>query len=233
MFDHARKAWAGEYEFQVTVRIGSYQDEDRLKQECEELRQRGDWIVSAEPCDPLKLALLIVNEHFDVIHYAGHGAYDRKSGRAGWVFDQDCFLSAEEIFRVRQVPRLVFANACFSAVANSCSEQRGHLVGLAQAFFALGIPNYIGAGWKVDDECARECARMFYTRILGLRRPTDGEEVIGTSPPATIGESLLEARRVVFELKKESSSWGAYQHYGRTTDKLLPLPNARRPRKPD
>ena len=75
--------------------------------------------------------------------------------------------------------------------------------------------------------------RMFYTRILGLRRPTDGEEVIGTSPPATIGESLLEARRVVFELKKESSSWGAYQHYGRTTDKLLPLPNARRPRKPD
>ena len=234
VFDHARKAWNGEYEFEVTVRIGSYQDEDRLKQECEELRRRGDWIVSAEPCDPFKLALLIVNEHFDVIHYAGHGAFDRGTRRAGWVFDQDCFLSAQEIFRVRQVPRLVFANACFSAVTTCLNEQRSQLVGLAQAFFARGIPNYNGAGWKVDDECARECARMFYTPgswAFGVR-PT-AREVIGTAPPATIGASLVEARRAVLEFKKESSSLGAYQHYGRTTDKLLPLPNARQPRKPD
>lgn len=231
VIDHARTAWAGEYDFRVTVRLGCDQDADQSRKECEELRRRGDWIVSAEPCDPLKLALLIVNEQFDVIHYAGHGAFDRKSGRAGWVFDEDCFLSAQEIFRVRQVPRLVFANACFSAVATSGSEQRGHLVGLAQAFFARGIPNFIGAGWKVDDVCARECARWFYTRVWGLRHPSQSDDVIGTSPPATIGESLLEARRAAFEVKKDSSSWGAYQHYGRTTDKLLPLPNTRRSRR--
>ena len=164
MLDHARKAWEGEYQFHVTVRIGSYKDADGLAALCELVRQRGDWIVSAEPCDPLKIALLIVNEHFDIIHYAGHGAFDRKAGRAGWVFDQDCFLSAQEIFRVRQVPRLVFANACFSAVATSRDEERGHHVGLAQAFFARGIPNYIGAGWQVDDACA-ESARGGSTRV--------------------------------------------------------------------
>jgi hypothetical protein len=199
----------------------------------EALRKLGDWILSAEPCDPLELALLIVNEHFDVIHYAGHGAFDRKSGRAGWVFDRDCFLTAQEIFRVRQVPRLVFANACFSAVTTNHNEQRGQLVGLAQAFFARGIPNYIGTGWQVNDACALECARWFYTRILGLRRPDDDEDVIGRAPPATIGESLLNARRAAFEFNKDSSTWGAYQHYGRINDKLLPFPNVRKTPGPD
>ncbi len=226
VLDQARKAWAGEYEFRVTVRIGSHRDAEVLAPLLESLRDRGDLIASAEPCDPFKLALLIVNEHFDVIHYAGHGASYSNTRRAGWVFDEDCFLSAQEIFRVRQVPRLVFANACFSAVTSNQNEQLGQLVGLAQAFFARGIPNYIGAGWQVDDACACECARWFYTRVLGLRRPANGGEIIGTAPPATIGESLLEARRAVFKFRNESSSWGAYQHYGRVTDKLLPLPNA-------
>jgi hypothetical protein len=228
VLDHARKAWQGEYEFKVTVRIGSHKDAGELGPVFERLGRCSGWIESAEPCDPLKLALLIVNEHFDVIHYAGHGEFDRQAGRAGWVFDRDCFLSAQEIFRVRQVPRLVFANACFSAVTASHNEQRGQLVGLAQAFFARGIPNYIGTGWQVDDACAEECARWFYTRVLGLKRPAGGGAVIGTSPPATIGEALLEARRAVLAFRKESSSWGAYQHYGRVNDKLLPLPNNRR-----
>ena len=225
VLEHARRAWQGEYDFRVTVRIGPHKNSGELDPLFERLRLLGDWIESIGSCDPLKLALLIVNEHFDVIHYAGHGAFDRKTGRAGWVFDQDCFLSAQEIFCVRQVPRLVFANACFSAVTSNHNEQRGQLVGLAQAFFARGIPNYIGAGWQVDDACALECARWFYTRVMGLKHPGDGDTVIGTSPPATIGESLLHARVKAFELKKESSSWGAYQHYGRVADKLLPLPN--------
>jgi hypothetical protein len=228
VLDHARRAWQGEYEFKVTVRIGSHKNAGELGPIFDGLAKLGDWVESAEPCDPLKLALLIVNEQFDVIHYAGHGAFDRKAGRAGWVFDQDCFLSAQEIFRVRQVPRLVFANACFSAVTANHNEQRGQMVGLAQAFFARGIPNYIGTGWQVNDACAQECAQWFYTRVLGLRRPADGDVVIGTSPPAMIGDSLLEARRAAFRFEKESSTWGAYQHYGRVSDKLLPLPNARR-----
>jgi CHAT domain len=233
VINHARIKWEGEYDFEVTVRIGSHQATEGLKPLLDEIRQRGPWIASAEPCDPFKLALLIVNEHFDVIHFAGHGAFDRGTRRAGWVFDQDCFLSAQEIFRVRQVPRLVFANACFSSVTTSQNEQRGQLVGLAQAFFARGIPNYIGTAWEVDDACARECARWFYARVLGLRNPDNNRDaVIGLAPPATIGDALVEARRAVLEFKKESSSWGAYQHYGRVTDKLLPLPNALKSRKP-
>ena len=127
---------------------------------------------------------------------------------------------------MHQVPRLVFANACFSSVTTSQNEQRGQLVGLAQAFFARGIPNYIGTAWQVDDATARECARWFYARVLGLRHPANGDGVIGMAPPATIGDSLKRARNAVLDLENDSSSWGAYQHYGRVTDKLLPIPNA-------
>jgi hypothetical protein len=223
VLNRARKLWEREYDFRVTVRIGPRNNSGELDKLFENLRQQGSWIESADYCDPLKLAVLIVNEHFDVIHYAGHGAVDGK--RAGWVLDQDCFLSAHEIFRVRQVPRLVFANACFSAVTSNRNEQRGQLVGLAQAFFARGIPNYVGTGWEVNDACARECARWFYSGVFGLRHLTRGDAKVLTAPPATIGESLLEARRAVFNFRKESSSWGAYQHYGKVSDKLLPLRN--------
>ena len=155
--DLARTKWNGEYEFEVTVRIGSCQNAEALKPVLEKIRQRGDWIVSAEPCDPFKLALLIVNEHFDVIHYAGHGGFDRGTRRAGWVFDQDCFLSAQEIFRVRQVPRLVFANACFSSVTTSQNEQRGQLVGLAAGFLRPRDPELHRHGVAGR---RRECSRM-------------------------------------------------------------------------
>jgi hypothetical protein len=235
VLDQARRAWQGQYEIHATVRIGSRADKDELlKPRLEELGRQRDWIVSADWCDPLDIAMLIVSEQYDVIHFAGHGFVDQKADRAGWVLDKGGYLSAQEIFRVRQVPRLVFANACFSAWAADGSseklergEQRKHLVSVARAFFARGIPNFIGAGWEVDDECARECARWFYARVLGLSRPDPDSEIIGTSPPATISAALLHARLSVFQKRPESSTWGAYQHYGRVSDKLLPLPNVR------
>lgn len=221
VLDHVRKVWEKEYTFEATVRIG-HKDDDLVRSQIEKTRQLGDWVKSVEPCDPVKLAMLIVNEHYDVIHYAGHGFCDPESKRAGWVFDRDCRLTAQEIFKVRQVPRLVFANACFSSVTTDKpidhSGQRRKMVGLAQAFFARGIPNYIGAGWQVEDACARECARTFYSYVLGLH----GRK----SPPATIGEALLKARNATRDFKNASTTWGAYQHYGAVGDKLLPLPNA-------
>jgi CHAT domain-containing protein len=225
VLEQARIAWADRYEIKATVRIGAREDED-VKSLLKKLCAQNKCVVSAEPCDPLELAMLLVNEQYDVVHYAGHGLSDPKTGLTGWVFAADCILSAKEIFRVRQVPRLVFANACFSAVTTDHSEQRTHMVGLAQAFFGRGIPNFIGTGWQVDDACAAECAKWFYARVMGLRRPSAIADVIGLAPPATIGEALREARKIAYSLKPQSSSWGAYQHYGCVNDKLVAIANA-------
>ena len=142
-------------------------------------------------------------------------------------------LGARDLPRPPSSP-VGFRHACFSGVTTDNldepvdhGEQRKRMVGVARAFFARGVPNFIGTGWQVDDACARECAHWFYARVLGLSRPDGDNAIIGTSPPATITESLLEARRRAFQFKQESSTWGAYQHYGRVSDKLPPLPNAR------
>ncbi len=143
------------------------------------------------------------------MHYAGHGNYDKDNpAGSGWIFGKDCVLSAREIFRARKVPRLVFANACFSAVttqgpALSGGEQSKGLATIAQAFFERGVSNYIGSGWPVNDEQATKLARTFY-------------EVLLTGKPICDG---LQAGRE--RISDYGDTWGAYQHYGNPNDTVL------------
>jgi hypothetical protein len=218
----AQQAWGGRYELQAWIRIGSHRDPDSVEEHLEQARRQQDIVCSADTCDPIELAMLITSESFDVIHYAGHGVFDAAHDRAGWLFDEDCLLSAKEIFRVRQVPRLVFANACFSS-ATDRDDQRRHVVGFAQAFFARGIQNYIGAAWTVDDRLAASFAKTFYRRVLGLSATGKQTGASGTAPPATLGQALADAR--VSIRSDGSTTWGAYQHYGNANDKLLSFPN--------
>ncbi len=226
ILEEAQEAWRGTYDISATVRIGGKDltSDARLAEWLERSKARENWIDSVEACDPLDIAMLIVSEQYDVIHYAGHGFADSQTGRTGWILDEHCCLSAQEIFRVRKVPRLVFANACFSALTGEDQDldvitQRKRLVGMAQAFFARGIPNFIGAGWKVDDECARVCARRFYAAALGLDDSGGGGR--SASGPLPISAALFNARSDTFDFRKELATWGAYQHYGRVADKLL------------
>src|SRR5262249_30806706 len=95
--------------------------------------------IGSEECDIVKILNLIFNEEFDIIHFAGHGTFDAEDpSNSGWVFGKDLIISAHEIFRLRRVPRLVFANACFSAGLPTTESNR-QLAGLAEAFFERGI----------------------------------------------------------------------------------------------
>jgi CHAT domain-containing protein len=119
-------------------------------------------------------------------------------------------VSAREIFRARRVPRLVFANACFSSVvtpgqALTAAEMNRQLAGLAEAFFERGIMNYIGTGWPVEDLPAVTFATVFYENVL------EGER---------LGEALSAARQQILD---QGPTWGAYQHYGQVAARLVRL----------
>jgi len=167
--------------------------------------------IGANECDPVELLALILSEEFDLIHYSGHGDFDEKNPtKSGWIFGKENILSAREIFRARRVPRLIFANACFSGVMRSgkpftLQESNRNLAGLAQAFFERGVQNYIGTGWPVDDAAALEFAKVFYTEALS------GNE---------LGTSLSKSREAIL---RNGSTWGAYQHYGQAMAKLIAL----------
>jgi pimeloyl-ACP methyl ester carboxylesterase len=167
--------------------------------------------IGPDQCDPVEILALLLSGEFDIVHYAGHGDYDKDNpAGSGWIFGKDCVLSAREIFRARKVPRLVFANACFSAVttrgtALSSDEQSKGLASVAQAFFERGVTNYIGSGWPVNDGQATQLARTFYEGLL-------------TGKP--ICDALQVARR---QISSYGDTWGAYQHYGNPNDIVLKM----------
>jgi CHAT domain len=216
----ARKLWEGTYKITTDIHIGAPGTDTELLRNRAKYSDDPDLFDSIKPCDPLEIAKLIVKERYDIIHFAGHGIYDERTKRAGWVLDDTYPLSAQEIFRARQVPRLVFGNACFSAITPQTKNPQGQLVGLALAFFARGVPNYIGTGWQVNDDCAAECAREFYCSLLGVKYASDEKEWV-KSRPSTIGRALLEGRNAAYAADTKSSTWAAYQHYGQVTDRVL------------
>jgi pimeloyl-ACP methyl ester carboxylesterase len=174
--------------------------------------------IGAEECDIVKILNLIFNEEFDIVHFAGHGTFDADDpSNSGWVFGKNLILSAHEIFRLRRVPRLVFANACFSAGLPTVESNR-QLAGLAEAFFERGIENYIGAGWQVSDEHATSFATKFYEGTIAKQLP--------------LGEALSEARTSICSrhttVVPSDSTWGAYQHYGNPNTRLVDLSRVRR-----
>jgi pimeloyl-ACP methyl ester carboxylesterase len=160
-------------------------------------------------CDPVEVLALVLSEEFDIIHFAGHGFFnDAEPDLGGWVFGRDRTLTAREIFRSRgRTPRLVFANACYSAVVNpnvpAADVMGRQLAGLVEAFFERGIANYVGAGWPVGDAAAVTFASTFYDLILRGQ---------------TLGEAMSQSRRAILSL---GSTWGAYQHYGQVHTRLV------------
>ena len=183
--------------------------------------------IGHEECRVVDILNLFFHKNFDVIHFSGHGVFNAEHpNHSGWVFGKNFVFSPREIFRTRRVPRLVFANACFSAATLGVGRPRGRargraaiafhdkftpeatnkkLAGMAEAFFERGVQNYIGTGWKVNDEAATRFATTFYAKALAGH---------------LIGDALAAARREIFEY---GSTWGAYQHYGQSNARLTAL----------
>lgn len=180
--------------------------------------------IGHQKCNPVDILDLMFDESFDVIHFSGHGVFNEEfPNRSGWVFGKNCIMSAREIFRTRRVPRLIFANACFTAVIKDSSRSKGKtvkirkttpaeetnrkLAGMAEAFFERGVENYIGTGWKVNDADAVKFAKTFYEKAL------NGD---------LLGDSIAAARNAILRTDKTyNSTWGAYQHYGQCNAVLI------------
>jgi len=191
--------------------------------------------VEGKPCQPEELLGLLLNEHYDVVHYSGHATYDPRSGQKGWILRDDCILSATEILKTRNVPRLVFANACKAATVDSSGEQlpeferMSQYVSQVEAFFARGLPNYIGPGWgwEVPSKQAREFAKAFYREALGvISRENPGLiACFGDAMAAARKKSKLIAQdKDKAEANDEARIWCAFQHYGQFDARLITPP---------
>jgi hypothetical protein len=170
-------------------------------------------LANVEPASRYALVTRLVDGGYHLLHYAGHAAFEAERPQdAGWLFEGG-ILTAAELEIVNVAPRLVVANACLSGRTSNVYRGGANggggrldadlLPGLADAFFARGVRNYVGTAWEVNDLGAVEFAKVFYGTLLSSERR------------ATIGEALVEARKALArEERRFGTLWAAYQHYG-------------------
>jgi hypothetical protein len=190
------------------------------------LEARGDLVVEArigapsvpregalsgiKPADRLEVLSLLLRGGFDLVHYAGHGDFDpEQPNRVGWLFANG-LLTPGEIGRLEHVPAVIVSNACLSARTSQVLEgarrtdearsEAGLLPSLADEFFKLGVRNYVGTAWEVNDVGAELFAQVFYGALL------EGE---------SFGEAVRSAREALWRDRETYGAlWAAYQHYG-------------------
>ena len=179
---------------------------------------RDSALSDVRPADRLDVLALLLEGGFDILHYAGHGDFDPDDPRrAGWLFATG-LLTGGEIGRMEHVPSIVVANACLSARtsqalagqprgANGAGEA-GLLPSLADEFFRLGVRDYVGTAWEVNDLGAELFAEAFYETLLPLAGGR-GE---------SFGEAVRKARARLWNRRDDFGAlWAAYQHYGDPT----------------
>jgi pimeloyl-ACP methyl ester carboxylesterase len=171
---------------------------------------REDALFEVKPADRLEVLSLLLDGDFDLVHYAGHGDFDPdQPSRVGWVFAAG-LLTPGEIGRLERVPAVIVSNACLSARTShvlggarrpdEARTEAGLLPSLADEFFKLGVRNYVGTAWEVNDIGAELFAQDFYTALLS------GE---------SFGEAIRIARESLWRDRETYGAlWAAYQHYG-------------------
>jgi hypothetical protein len=179
-------------------------------------------LAGVKPADRLDVLSLLLCGDYDLVHYSGHGDFDPKQpNRVGWVFERG-LLTPGEIGRPRHVPAIIVSNACFSArtsptltgarTSEQARTEAGLLPTLADQFFKLGVRNYVGAAWKVDDDGAEVFADVFYEALL------NGE---------SFGEAVRCGREALWNARDTYGAlWAAYQHYGDPASEAGLRPNS-------
>ena len=149
---------------------------------------------------------------FDVIHYAGHAAFERQDPElSGLLLHDNEVFFAQKIQSLVEGQPLVLLNACESSrTANEQDVQTtGYLAkpaeGLASAFVYGGALGCIGALWPVYDQGAADFAVEFYNRLL------EGN---------LVGEALRLARKEIRRQRPDEITWASYVLYGDPTFRL-------------
>lgn len=156
---------------------------------------------------------------YDVLHYAGHAWFDaRDPARGGLVCAGRDVLRGADLETIGNLPALVFCNACEAArvrrvpararrAALTRTQSRRAAPGMAEAFLAGGVANFLGTHWPVGDESALVFSRTLHESLLA---------------GATLGAAVQGARAELAAVP--SLDWADYVHYGNPEFRLAAIP---------
>ncbi|MFH1689420.1 MAG: CHAT domain-containing protein [Candidatus Eisenbacteria bacterium] len=152
----------------------------------------------------------LVEEGFDVIHFAGHTGSSEGLER-GWVLANGVPVSPGELFAGgAPAPTLVFANAC-------SSNPRGggeNVADAARALMLAGVPAYMCTLAELHDSGSAAFSSSFYRAVL---------------KGATLGRAITAARTAL--LGRHPVTWANYVLYGDPALSLCGAPDTNIPAK--
>jgi len=186
------------------------EEEAVIRRGFEPLREAGlaDIDVLAR-ATPASLHGYVSTGRYSVVHYIGHGAYDKDEDKGFLIFQDEQGKpyrvddrSIREIFCGRGI-RLVFLNACETGQGGHADFNRG----IAPALVAGGVPIVIANQYKVLDTSATFFAQHFYWSL---------------AQGMNVGEAAREARIAVnYSLAGESIDWAVPVVYARDPNSRL------------
>ncbi len=131
-------------------------------------------------------------------------------GRGGLVL-ADQILTPEDLSTRRDLPGLVFANACQSAETGVREDPFGggeHTVDLVTGLLRAGVRGFVGSMWRVDDEAARTFAESFYSNLVSPHQQDPRRRT-------PLGAAVVRARQAVIDRHGEDEpAWASYALYG-------------------
>ena len=155
---------------------------------------------------------------FDVLHFAGHAFFDaRDPDQGGLLCDGKEVLRGADLAHLGNLPALVFCNACEAARVRKRTRGRPSparlfglrraMTGIAEAFLAGGVANFLGTHWPVGDDAAFAFSQSLYGSLLTGDR---------------LGDAVLAARQQLQAI--QSVDWADYVHYGSPEFRLAGFP---------
>jgi len=134
----------------------------------------------------------LLEEGFDVVHFAGHTG-SGEGVRRGWVLGDGVPVSPGALFAGGRAPTLVFANACRS----NTEHADDNVADTAHALMLAGVPAYLCTIAELHDSGSAAFSSAFYRAILG---------------GATLGMAVTAARTAL--LGRHPVTWANYVLYG-------------------
>ncbi len=143
----------------------------------EELKNRLPDAIETDKLDqPTKRSFIYKVKNFQphVLHFIGHGEYDKQGGRLAFVQEEDQKsvawigdLDLADCFQDFQ-PRLIFLHACEGAT----SESYEGFSGLALQLVYSKVPAVVAMQYPIENKVAIKFAKKFY-QCLGEGKPID------------------------------------------------------------
>jgi len=164
---------------------------DVLKEALAELTQAGQVCIEVLPqANYEKLLNALQTQMPDVVHYVGHGHYNRELQQGALVLEDE--HGHTSLLKANEMSHMFCRFGVNLVVLNACDTANGAWAGLAPSLVRAEIPAVVAMQWPVEDQAATRFSRFFYK---------------GLAMGRTIDECMAEGRLGAGAANAEPSDW--------------------------